>query len=439
MKILRLGFAILAAVTFSQGETYPGLVLDDDFEYYDDDGKTYGERGNGLRYGWNSQQTPIQRKNFASPSIRHDQFMPLPDGAEWEIEVPNGEYRVIIGAGDPDNLDAHYKILVEGISVIDAVPSSEFPWVAGTEQVIVSDGKLTVRGGAGAKNNVINYISIVSPMYGVPSDQPQTAELPLLINCAGPSVHGYLGDRKWRENAAYGFPMGGFVPETPEQEIYCSEMPLKDRFLEGEEFQNTDIDEVYRTMLISLSEERTHLYNVRVPNGTYDVTLLLTHEWRLDRPGTITFEIEDKSISANIIEESGNKNHVGIEKTLHNVTVEDGLLEIYGTKIAGAYSQPTGICGLKVTEAGTTPIEHAPVTGVQNAVCRLRINNSVLLSIDLSSVENSKGRIHIHDSRGRQVLSLDATAGETDTSLPSTGLYFVGTQHRPVQQITLVK
>jgi hypothetical protein len=78
----------------------------------------------------------------------------------WEIEVPNGEYRVQIIAGDPSNTDSNYKIDVEGQRVVDGSPSSSSLWVAGSAVVSVRDGKLTVSNGNGAENNKISFIEI---------------------------------------------------------------------------------------------------------------------------------------------------------------------------------------------------------------------------------------------------------------------------------------
>jgi hypothetical protein len=133
--------------------------------YLADDGAPYGARGNDHMYGWNADNYANARERNApnSPDKLRDTFNHLiKDGLNytWEIEVPNGEYRVQITAGDPNNTDSNYKIDVEGQRVVDGSPSSSSLWVAGSAVVSVMDGKLTVSNGSGAENNKINFIEI---------------------------------------------------------------------------------------------------------------------------------------------------------------------------------------------------------------------------------------------------------------------------------------
>jgi hypothetical protein len=133
--------------------------------YLADDGAAYGARGNNYTYGWNADNYANARERNApnSPDKLRDTFNHLiKDGRNytWEIEVPNGEYRVQIIAGDPSNTDSNYKIDVEGQRVVDGSPSSSSPWVAGSAVVSVRDGKLTVGNGNGAENNKISFIEI---------------------------------------------------------------------------------------------------------------------------------------------------------------------------------------------------------------------------------------------------------------------------------------
>jgi hypothetical protein len=133
--------------------------------YLADEGAAYGARGNNHTYGWNADNYENARERNApnSPDKLRDTFNHLiKDGRNytWEIEVPNGEYRVQIIAGDPINTDSNYKIDVEGQRVVDGSPSSSSLWVVGSAVVSVRDGKLTVSNGNGAENNKISFIEI---------------------------------------------------------------------------------------------------------------------------------------------------------------------------------------------------------------------------------------------------------------------------------------
>jgi hypothetical protein len=139
--------------------------------YLADDGAAYGARGNNHTYGWNADNYANARERNApnSPDKLRDTFNHLiKDGRNytWDIEVPNGEYRVRIIAGDPNNTDSNYKIDVEGQRVVDGSPSSSSLWVAGSAVVSVRDGKLTVSNGDGAENNKINFIEISNASSG---------------------------------------------------------------------------------------------------------------------------------------------------------------------------------------------------------------------------------------------------------------------------------
>jgi glucose/arabinose dehydrogenase len=136
--------------------------------YFADTGAVFGDRGNGLQYGWNGDisSTAVDRNNPASPDQRYDTLeqmqRPVNPNAVWEIAVPNGTYRVRIVAGDPSFIDSFYKIRAEGVLVINGKPTSSQHWFDKTVLVTVTDGRLTIRNANGAKNNKIDFIEITS-------------------------------------------------------------------------------------------------------------------------------------------------------------------------------------------------------------------------------------------------------------------------------------
>lgn len=152
-----------------------------------DVGDGFKARSNGLSYGW----TQIPARNiFIRPAdgsigAEYATFIPMdvqrdPPWAKtivtgiWEIAVPNGEYTVHCVAGDLDNVyldivstlprvwpDSHvYKLNVENTLVVDGKPTLIQPWVHGTKDVTVSDGRLTLSNAPGQRWNKVCFIEI---------------------------------------------------------------------------------------------------------------------------------------------------------------------------------------------------------------------------------------------------------------------------------------
>lgn len=75
-----------------------------------DAGRTFGDRGAGRTYGWNSDISGTTRDRNAgdSPDQVHDTLIHLQKGGDavWEMAVPNGSYQVRIISGDADYFDS---------------------------------------------------------------------------------------------------------------------------------------------------------------------------------------------------------------------------------------------------------------------------------------------------------------------------------------------
>ena len=141
------------------GSTIPG-------GYVADSGLVYGDRGNGFKYGWNALTNTTRDRNLNADqrydTLTHLQKAANPD-AIWEIAVPNGSYRVRIVSGDASNIDSVFRTTAEGVLVASGTPTTSTRWIEGTSTVTVSDGRLTVRSGAGASNNKICFLEITPP------------------------------------------------------------------------------------------------------------------------------------------------------------------------------------------------------------------------------------------------------------------------------------
>lgn len=138
--------------------------------YRSDTGASYGSRGGGYTYGWNTSNTrnTYDRNSSRSADQRYDtvSYMQASRGARsWEIVVPNGTYQVLVVAGDASAYNSVYRINVEGVLTVSGTPSSANRWVSGTKTVTVSDGRLTISNGSGASNNKICFVDI-TPVTG---------------------------------------------------------------------------------------------------------------------------------------------------------------------------------------------------------------------------------------------------------------------------------
>ncbi|MCK0146239.1 PKD domain-containing protein, partial [Arenibacter sp. F26102] len=156
--------------------------------YLVDSGLGFGDRGNTYSYGWlttnglapldlsaNTRNRNVDNVDILRNTLLHMQYGNvggttgvLTEGI-WEIEVPNGNYIVSVGVGDP-NLDAKagtepfHSINIEGINAIDrysptgAVGAST-RFTSGSATVTVTDGRLTIDA-SGGFNTKINSMTI---------------------------------------------------------------------------------------------------------------------------------------------------------------------------------------------------------------------------------------------------------------------------------------
>jgi hypothetical protein len=146
----------VARINFQPAGSYahPGYAVDS--------GSTYGNRGNGLTYGWSTTNNKTSdRNNSRAPDQRYDTLNRIQSSTlTWQLAVPNGRYVVKVVAGDPSIYDGYYRTDVEGQIVIDGRPSSTNRWIEGTATVDVSDGRLTLRNASGAQNNKVCFIEV---------------------------------------------------------------------------------------------------------------------------------------------------------------------------------------------------------------------------------------------------------------------------------------
>jgi glucose/arabinose dehydrogenase len=134
--------------------------------YVEDDGAVFGARGGGLRYGWDAdnQAAARERNNPTSPDKRYDTTILMQKSANrrWDIEVPNGTYQVKLVAGDANHNDSVFRITAEGALFLSGTPTASNRWIEATGTVRVTDGRLTLDNGTGARNNKVCFVEITA-------------------------------------------------------------------------------------------------------------------------------------------------------------------------------------------------------------------------------------------------------------------------------------
>lgn len=166
--------------------------------YLKDSGSAFGNRGNGLNYGWlnasddtpanldkNARNRGVGGVSVLQNTLIHMQYgnfstnaseAYLPD-SKWEMELANGTYKVTVSVGDPEldaeaNQESSHTISAEGATLIDKFKPSgargaSTRFATATKIVLVHDGRLTLSP-TGGFNTKINLVEI----------QPTAQELP---------------------------------------------------------------------------------------------------------------------------------------------------------------------------------------------------------------------------------------------------------------------
>ena len=120
--------------------------------YLPDAGQNYANRGNNWSYGWlNSEYYVFASDMNMVADQRYDTMVsaspyntPLVD--RWEIDIPNGRYKVRAIEGSPVNISANVWVqsYVEGVLLSSGERTPTQKWIDNTVQVEVHDGRLTV-------------------------------------------------------------------------------------------------------------------------------------------------------------------------------------------------------------------------------------------------------------------------------------------------------
>lgn len=130
-----------------------------------DSGAVYGAR-NGASYGWDAAIGGDARDRQLIPDQLRDTLIHLQKSGSrtWEIAVPPGRYAVHLVCGDPGYTDQINSLDIEGTTVAD--PDGMDHWDELETEVLVQDGRLTIRPGAGAVNAKLCSLEIMRIVSG---------------------------------------------------------------------------------------------------------------------------------------------------------------------------------------------------------------------------------------------------------------------------------
>ncbi len=280
----------------------------------------------------------------------------------------------------------------------------------------------------GVRDRAANPNTIAPRAVGLIPEDPVT--LPLQINVGGAQQGEFFADQPWNERAPHGF-MDGTARAWP------SSLPIG----------NTEDDEIYRS-------ERWGLvyYKVRVPNGSYRVSLLMA-ENNFAAPGQRVFDvfIEGELAASRMDPWQEFGAHTAGVKIADPVQVGDGILDLHFSAITG---EPL-LNGL-VIEASTTTGVRAFNTGPTQFHLAQNFpnpfNGATTIRYDLASEENM--RFRVFDLLGNVVYEKDLgvqQAGRSEFSweavdatgkVLNSGVYFytVGGEKRfSTRRLVLVK
>lgn len=125
-----------------------------------DSGAIFGDRGNDRHYGWSASTLDTRDRNRIDDqlgdTLNHMQRSGRP---QWEIAVPNGDYRVSVLCGDASFIDQINHLMIETVAVRDPDGFDTFDRYD-TIPVTVNDGRLTIQAAADAQNAKICWVRI---------------------------------------------------------------------------------------------------------------------------------------------------------------------------------------------------------------------------------------------------------------------------------------
>ena len=256
-------------------------------------------------------------------------------------------------------------------------------------------------------------------------NMPQPLSFPVKINVGGDAVQGFLPDQDWNEEVEYGVQDGH-----------------TNKLAEGETITGTDTPDIYRSQRLNIVK-----YKVRVPNGIYNVTLMMA-EHSFDEIEKRVFDIyvEDNLVAKNFDIIKLSEKQAAFNINVNRIQVSDEILDLHFA--AGKYYPClNGLIvekvNAKVGELNRNPkknyllIQNYPNPFNSSTVVRYRLEESGFVKLNIYDIQGRKVKTLVDDYKEEGFYSENFEP----TDLAS-GLYFsclqVGDFNKTIK-LTLLK
>ncbi len=320
-------------------------VLDNLWNYEQDQGELFADRGKGLHYGWaeDKRSDVVDADAATSPDERYDSGVAMEAGDVWELALEPGFYRVSVTAGNPTRSSSTQHLLVEGQEVLNASPNAQWPWLGAAVVVEVTDGRLSVEAGANASGCVLAQLHVMSTQGGSFAT-PTKATLPLKVNAGGGTPSGdYLADKPFVENGDYGY--------------VIDPLDVRARFPDTDTLSNFDGNAAYGEVRSTREHTIPIRYQVRVdPDTEYRVRLGLVNTGTNDS-NKMVYEVhthDRRVLPATDFGINPGKNKIR-EISFAATSDQDGLLKLELRSVATFSPYPPRLAWLEVEELVLSP------------------------------------------------------------------------------------
>ncbi|MGO4692097.1 PA14 domain-containing protein [Glaciibacter sp. 2TAF33] len=329
--------------------------------YLRDFGQAYGPRtrpdqGSGLTFGWKDQVTENnldlsvggttpgngRDRGTVQPDVRLDSFMHMQSAdvagtfngivsrAFWELALPNGDYTVTVGVGDPQPSTSDpeiHQINLESTPLINLFTPTGAIGTAtrhktATATVTVTDGALTVDA-IGGKNTKIGYIDVV-PVTGGPVNDDPTDGAQVKVNfqtTAAPTPAGWTAETGTAYSAARGY--GWLNAATGQPADRSAATRLRTAPTSGIAFPADPLLQSFAFLDNASQPTYTNgTWEYDVPNGVYSVAVSVGDAGFID--STHGVSAEGQPVVAGFVPTGTTPFQTGVR----TVTVSDGKLTI---------------------------------------------------------------------------------------------------------------
>jgi len=117
-------------------------------------------------YGWTSPPLSLgtrDRDSSLSLNQAYDTFIHIDPTGIWEMVLPNGTYSVTVCIGDATYPDGSDTVLAEDVPIIvNQSLSTTTRWIEKTAQIVIADGRLTLKFIGSIPNAKLCWVKVVS-------------------------------------------------------------------------------------------------------------------------------------------------------------------------------------------------------------------------------------------------------------------------------------